>query len=727
MKLASLFLLCALLGGCGGDDANGDSGGATGGGANTGGTSGTGATGSGGSGGVSHPPGPIVQLKLQSSRHDALVPFTIGHAFRRGEVPVGQFITANTPTFQADVKNTWTDGSVKFAVLSGEVTTDANGVVTLQLASTESPPTGTPPTLESVQNTLKDGSIEFHGDVEETVDVPSVLTTVTPFRSEYNAGKAMTEWHWRVPVGSDPFLEAWLFVRAYASGAVELELAVENGRLLLPNPSTKTYSVSVSYAGSERYSATIQHHYQSRWSRVDWYGEDPNLTAALDTAYLMETRLVPNYAWLDPTDDVLNAPDQSYTPMTLPNLPEAMGNTGAQDFIGLLMKVDALYLTSHGDPRAWNAVLATARGFGTYQTHFRDEKTNLPLAFSDHPHLCVSQDGNNIGANPQSTTGEATPAGTGAPAPGTWDAPHSPAPGYMAYLLTGRRVFLDELQFVTTAHYLSSGDGNRGASDSIFESTSAGTVRGAAWSLRTLAMATAMTPDDEPLRSELANAWAANMAHYRARYVDGSSDGGKFVNQLGVVLSYQTNGVNTSEYEPGNAHLFMASWMQAFLGASIGYAWDMEPVSDAAAISDHEAFRNFLYRHAVGMAGDDSGFNYRRGASYAMPYTQTESSDPLVWYPDFAQLRAAHESHYGLSPLSGNGALKQHDSDDDLTSGDSSTWPEGYWANMTPALAYAVEHAAPGAAEGLLRIQSSASWDFTAACSANPVWGIQPR
>ncbi len=96
-----------------------------------------------------------------------------------------------------------------------------------------------------------------------------------------------------------------------------------------------------------------------------------------------------------------------------------------------------------------------------------------------------------------------------------------------------------------------------------------------------------------------------------------------------------------------------------------------------------------------------------------MPYTKTETSQPVSWYGSWAEVKVAEESYYNLTPISGDGALKQHDSDDDLTSDDSSTWPDGYWGNMMPALAYAVQHGASGAAAGLARLTVAPAWACT--------------
>jgi hypothetical protein len=137
--------------------------------------------------------------------------------------------------------------------------------------------------------------------------------------------------------------------------------------------------------------------------------------------------------------------------------------------------------------------------------HYRDETTNRPLKFSSYPNLSANA----------STTNQLTPAATGT-AGDTWDVPHHPSVGFMAYVITGRWYFLEELQFAATYNYLWQVDGgqyaNRNHSDGIFDSASGGSsVRGAAWANRTLLQAASVTPDADSLAPEFIASLTANI------------------------------------------------------------------------------------------------------------------------------------------------------------------------------------------------------------------------
>ena len=46
--------------------------------------------------------------------------FSAGYAFRAGDVPAGMLPSCDLPAFQATVLNRWPDGSLRFALLSGQ-------------------------------------------------------------------------------------------------------------------------------------------------------------------------------------------------------------------------------------------------------------------------------------------------------------------------------------------------------------------------------------------------------------------------------------------------------------------------------------------------------------------------------------------------------------------------------------------------------------------------------
>jgi hypothetical protein len=83
-------------------------------------------------------PGDIVALSINSAAAGAL-PWTVGHAFRKGDVPSGAAVTSAAGPIEVDVLTTWDDGSARTTRISG--LTPAGAVV---LTRGGTPPSGTP-------------------------------------------------------------------------------------------------------------------------------------------------------------------------------------------------------------------------------------------------------------------------------------------------------------------------------------------------------------------------------------------------------------------------------------------------------------------------------------------------------------------------------------------------------------------------------------------------------
>ncbi|WP_166882762.1 hypothetical protein, partial [Massilia mucilaginosa] len=65
-------------------------------------------------------PVPNASFTVVSTTGQASAPFCLGFAFRRGDVPAGRTLGSDQGALQVNVKNVWPDGSLKFALLSGQ-------------------------------------------------------------------------------------------------------------------------------------------------------------------------------------------------------------------------------------------------------------------------------------------------------------------------------------------------------------------------------------------------------------------------------------------------------------------------------------------------------------------------------------------------------------------------------------------------------------------------------
>src|SRR5690606_24334702 len=120
---------------------------------------------------VQENPGDLPVLVLTSAAASGSHAWTFGHVFRRGDVPAGSNITTDSPNSQAEVRNRWSDGSVKYAVLSGIASFTQNSPRNFALATTSA----TPPSGSVPEPTTVDVAITFSGDLSGTYSLNSVL------------------------------------------------------------------------------------------------------------------------------------------------------------------------------------------------------------------------------------------------------------------------------------------------------------------------------------------------------------------------------------------------------------------------------------------------------------------------------------------------------------------------------------------------------------------------
>lgn len=649
----------------------------------------------------------IGTFQLASTAGGTALPFTLGYAFRRGDVPAGSSVVASQADIQVTPKNAWPDGSLKFAIIAGRATlrAGASQAVTLKLAPAATATAMTTAQLRAtgIAASVTAGSL---GSASWSgADWDSPLRT-------WIAGAQMTSWIYRKPVGNDPQLVAWLEVRLYAGGAVEVLPWIENGYLNVAGPTNKNATYTFTLGGTQRFSAAIDLPHHCRTVLVTgssfshWLGAAPDVLATHDRAYLQASGLVPSYRAQVPANaQVWGRLAQTYTPLQQGNYSPAMGQGGYQPAIGLLPEWDVLYLAST-DARAIAGVLVNAYGAGRYGIHYRDETTQQPPRFSAYPNLVLNGTSgvDNSGA---SSKNQYTPAPSGT-TPAIWDSPHHPSVGYLAYLLTGRFYFMEEVQFSATLNFLKNTDVTRQFSDGVFQSSAgANTTRGAGWALRTLGQAFTVTPDsDTVLRNEFIASLFANVEFYYNMYVAQPN------NPQGVVWPY-------SSYTTG--YWSEAMWMQDFFTAATGYLVDLAPPLPGAGTAHLAAFFAWKAKSAIGRLGGTAPTEYlfSDAAQYTMAVAPSDKADYATgtgpWYDNWGQV---YQATLGQPNPGVAGPLR----------GAYYPEPTSYWGNFQPAIAYAVQHKVPGAQEAYARMVGASNWNqFEAALNESPVWSVKPR
>ncbi|MBK7549804.1 MAG: hypothetical protein IPI20_19260 [Rhodoferax sp.] len=648
-----------------------------------------------------------MQFSILSATGGPSIPFTVGQAFRQGDVPASQTVRSGIADFQSVVKNRWPDGSVKFAILSGRADLSANAWRTIGLSAGPASSSGPVVTTQDLQGTGVSASVQFGS-----------FGTAGWSGGEWGAptktwveGPEMSAWTFRKPIGGDAHLVAWLEVRAYRGGRVEVLPWIENGYLKVTGPTGKSGTATFTFGGTQRFSQPLNllNHQRavlaSGTTLTHWFGGDPQVTPKHDSAYLMATKLVPNYRAVTTGASILfNRLPSSYTPLAEASYPVTMGNAGYHGSIGLLPEWDAAYLTTGADPRAFRGVVINGYAAGRYGTHYRDETTNRPIRFSSYPTLVITGD-SGIPGTGASSTNSYTPVSTGSYPP-SYANTHHPSMGYMAYLLTGWNYFVEETQFVATVNYLKQSDQARTVNGLQHTTVGANTTRGAAWSIRSLAQAATIAPDGDPLRDEFVGSLSANISYYHDRYATGTN------NPLGLVAPYSNYGSG----DPWQSSI----WMDDFFTATFGYLKELQAHSPAVQ-AKLDAFVQWKYRSIIGRLGGGGAdsFSFRYAAQYTTNYAPSATSNwdtgTGPWYNTWGDVARSMSL-----PTSGSVG-------ESLVSG----YPEeasGYWGNLMPALAYAVDHNAAGAVDAWTRVISAPNF-VTQVNTYNdaPVWGVKPR
>jgi hypothetical protein len=649
---------------------------------------------------------------LRSASAQSRGPFCLGYSFQRGDVPAGKTVAADAGVVQVIPKNTWPDGSLKFAVIAGMVDLVANTPKTVNLSVIPAT-TANPLTTARLRatNAVAEISADGYGTARwEGADWD------TPFAT-WVAGPVMASWIYRRPLGSDPHLVAWLEVRVWGSGVVEVLPWIENGYLRVAAPTNKSTRYTFTLGGTQRFAANIDLKHHQRTPLISgsalsyWLGSDTTVIPAHNKQYLQASELVPTYlVKVDSASAVVKALAATYQPLQAGNFnydQDAMASSGYQDPIGLLPQHDVLYLTSDA-PEAYGAVVRNGFSAGRWGIHYRDENTNRPLRFSSYPNLNIG-DSQGFKDTGGSTRSQYTPTPTGGNPP-QWDVAHSPAVGYMAYLLTGRFYFMEEVQFATTANYLGNGDNNvlrDGAKGLVQPCYGAWQTRSCAWDWRARVHALSVTPDDDTaLRAEFIASVEANIAHFHGRYIAQPN------NPFGWVKSAESYDGTLRQGAP---------WQQDFVTAAFGYSVSLGlPVSSAAAAKLGEFFQ-WKAKSAVMRLGAKSGFWYINAVPYNMPISPASKPDydngTGPWYASDAEVYAAT---YAVLPA-WMGKL------DGTLAGEIMPGERALWGNLMPAIAYAVRHGVPGALDAFNRMIGAGNFNtLRTAFNEHPVWAVQP-
>ena len=639
-------------------------------------------------------------------------PWTFGQAFRKGDVPA--YVSATgAESFQADIRNRWSDGSVKFAVVSGI------GGTSVKFVPSASAPAGTP----VAEPATLDVVVTLTGAVSGTYTLQSCLGIDRSNWSLGNAGRVrqflgpvMSEFHYYRPT-TDPHVVVWFYVRRYSNGATEVETCVENGWARVAAPGERAYGVSVAVAGVAKFSSNLVHYHHTRWSRRDWIGTDPQIVPVHDGAYLKATTLVPNYAPQGISEATLAALPQAGAVFSRGSFDIASDGGGAAPYLALLPLWDVAYIQS-GDARAYRAMLINEQASnccsmdGFAGCCVRDEKTGLPIVLTSfYPDSYSNGYSPNYGAG-KVYLGTNSTVNSASGAKYVWksDVSHSWSGGYVSYLVTGRWFSLETCQLLMGNWFLTGGI-NSGPNDGMRW----GQDRGIAWEIRNLCTALAITPDAQ---STLQAGYATHLQTFWNKWRPNEVG----FNNLGV----RRNIYNYVDYAP-SPYLSCGAFQQYFIMQAFGYGYELasELVSGTARTQWMESLR-FHGLFSTGLLGTrPDGYCFRRSGTYGLAVGPNRNTDRYAFFSTWSQVYDA-EVAIGKIPAGEScsaGSTLLYGNDNPLALSGTS-----YFGNMHPAAAYAKQFGTGGADAAWTRFTASQSYASMYADFQNrPQFSVLPR
>ena len=613
--------------------------------------------------------GSILQTFTLTSDTTDTCAFTVGLGFGEGDCTSP---TLDISNYQLTVKKSWNDGSVKHAIASGWVDADSGVAETINVYSGGNQPSGTALVESDIATAAPTASVGIAG--KDTVNLSDLLGS--PERT-WLTGLHMVEAHYKQDM--DDSLTVWFHVRLYSTDDVWIRAIVQNGSIGFGSDAI-TYTPKI-IIGDSIYNTEVTHYPRTRYCIDGWIGNDPDIKIAQDCDYLEESKLVPNYWKESPDASVLNGLYQAYTPGSNGSWTDNMNGTGYMAQIGILPKWDALYINSDGDYRAFNSVLANAKAVLSYSIAWVDSSTDQPIILRNWSEWTVEGDGGG-GSDPPTVNGL------------TWDASHHGSAGYLAYLITGDYYYLEIMQFQSAISYLV-------ISSTAGDDTSrilAGQTRKVAWIHRTLGQTVAICPSDSII-NDLASLLSENVAHWDSI----RSQVG--MNEIGYIYSAE---LASGIYGVG----LTAPWQQHFWVQTYGYLDDIEPLVSMAKI---DSVKDYMYKSIVGILGPNGVDNYCFTAanSYTIKISTAQNNE-TDWFDSWG---VVHDSSKGSPNTSCGNTMA------------GSISVTSYWANLLPAIAYAVDDEVTGANTAFTRLLGASNFSTfeNNGFDDNPIWGIYPR
>lgn len=632
-----------------------------------------------------------------------VTPVTFGQVFKQGQLTVHDGIVGRMqgiPDFQlqVDVKNTHKDGSLRYAIISAIV--PQNGKMFLVRAAKPSYVNMLSAEC-TVSVTILEAGVEYSA-VNSTQGVQWLSGNV--------ADENIQSVPLRTALGVEhPHLTVQFATRRYADGKAKVDVIVEHTKAYTAINDI-TYDIKVSVNSQEVYTKLAQAHFPcTRYRMTFWSTAKPTIHVKHNTAYLLATKAVPNYDQsVVMEESKLNEyakflTTHKFGPMDFGIFQPYMGTTGGRSDIGLAPAWYAATILSM-DKRAKNLMLESANVAGSWSIHRRHTDGTM-LDVIRFPRATLA--GTPMDSiNPLTKLPEKLPAlitkSLSQP-----DTSHQPAFAYIPYILTGDYYYLEELKFWCHFNTYYGNPYYRNFEKALFRTDQ---VRGQAWSLRTMAQAEYIVPDDDVHKTAYKYWLDCNMEYYRINYTDGSYTSVKtplsdiksipvdpyFYNDLGICLNGPVIAYPIKEI----AGRGIAPWMDDFITQAVGYVAEL----------GHKEAARFLKWKAKFQVGRmiAEGYCPTDACTYALAVRDSGATDTLTKVSPAIYKTLAECWNKTIGGICNPAS--------DMTGYPTS--PEGYPANYQPALAMASQSGIDGGEK---------AWQLFHSRKLKPNYGLAPQ
>ena len=519
---------------------------------------------------------------------------SLQQVFKTGQVAPGDKLVAllngNKIPIQMDVKTANPDGSVRSAILTlQQPAIAANTSISLMLSKLGAGTAAGPLALSSLTGSNYNLKIvlALRGGNTVNLDAATLLkqALLAGKVSYWQQGPLVTQGRVDVPISGS--LHVTLDISRYADGTTSTDVQFNNDYAMQGAGGDAVYDVTISQNGTPILSQdnVTQYQYQT-WHKVTTSNGSVNANIVHDINYLEQTGSIPSYdlsagvsanilsGMLIKGNQILGSG----------SVLQYMPNTGGRGDIGPTTSWNAIWLITQSQQAAQFA-MAQADVGGSVPWHFFDPKTGHYLDLKNYPTLWIDPRGTPTLTQQPSGASGWTPENA-----------HQPDLSYVAYLMTGSRYYLDQLNAQATFSELSVWPDPRQNGLGIV-ANGADQVRAQAWNLREIDEASWANPD-----GSVEKATFTQLANNNWKWL---------VSQIPTWTAQQGEAYG---YLPGDYRYpgEVAPWQQDYFASTAIQAAENGNV-DALTFLKWES--NFLVGRFLNAA---NGFNPHDGTAYAL-------------------------------------------------------------------------------------------------------------